>query len=106
MGEPEQVVARAPARLERGRVEQRAKVAERVLQLPVGLAADQRGALVGCVEAEDDAHRGRLARAVRSDEAGDLTGCDGEGHAVERLCLPEPLAQPGHFDRCFHVGQR
>ena len=62
VGEPQQVVAGAAARLQRGRVEQRAEVAERVPQLLVGLAADQRGALVGGVEAEDDAHRGRLAR--------------------------------------------
>ena len=40
----------------------------------VGLAADQRGALVGRVQAEDDPHRGGLAGAVRADEAGDLAG--------------------------------
>jgi len=106
VGEPEQVVARAPARRQGGRVEQRAELAERVLQLPVGLAVDQGGALVGGVEAADDAHGGRLARAVRADEAGDLPGVDRERHAVKRLGPAEPLAEPGHFDRCFHVGQR
>ena len=71
-----------------------------------GLAVDRGRALVWCVEAENDAHRGRLARAVRPDEAGDLARRDGEGHAVEGLRRPEPLAQPGHFDRCFHGSTR
>jgi hypothetical protein len=40
VGQPEQVVAGASPGLERGRVEQRAEVAQRVPELPVGLAAD------------------------------------------------------------------
>ena len=94
MGQPEQVVASGAARLEGRGVEQRADVAERVPQRPVRLAADQRGALVGRVQAEDDAHRGGLAGAVRADEAGHLAGQDGERHPVERLRRPNRLRSP------------
>ena len=66
-------------------------------------AADQGGALIGRVQAEDDPHRGGLAGPVRADEAGDLAGLDGERHAVQRNCRPEPLAQPVHFDRDLHL---
>ena len=76
---------------------------QRVAQAAVGLAADQRGALVGRVEAEDHPHRGGLAGAVRADEAGDLPGRDGERHPVQRDGRPEPLAQPGDLDGGFHA---
>ena len=74
VGQPEQVVAGGAAGLQRAGVEQRADVAQRVAQAPVRLAADQRGAVVGRVQAEDHPHRGGLAGAVGPDEAGDLPG--------------------------------
>ncbi len=97
------MVAGGAARLEGRGVEQRADAPERVPERPVGLAADQRGALVGRVQAEDDAHRGGLAGAVRADEASHLAREDGERHPVKRLRRAEPLAQPGNFDGCFHA---
>ena len=42
VGQPQQVVARAAARLQRARVQQRPDVGQRVLQRAVRLAADQR----------------------------------------------------------------
>ena len=39
------------------------------------------------------------------DEAGDLPRLDGEGHPVQRRRRPEPLAQAGDFDGCFHAGK-
>jgi hypothetical protein len=57
-GEPEQVVAGGPARLQRGGVKQRPDVAERAPQGAVRPPVDQRGARVGRVQAEDDPHRG------------------------------------------------
>ena len=102
MSQPQQVVARGPAGLQRARVEQRADLAERVAQAGVRPSADGRRPGVGRVEAEDDPHGGGLARTVRADEPGDLPGCDGERHTVEGEGRPEPLAQPGDFDGCLH----
>jgi hypothetical protein len=48
-------------------------------------AADGGGTRVRGVQAEDDPHGGRLAGAVRPDEAGHVAGMDGERHPVERL---------------------
>jgi len=45
--------------------------------------------------------RGQGQQAVRSDEPGDMPGRDRERHAVQRHGRPEPLPQPGHFDRCL-----
>jgi hypothetical protein len=44
-------------------------------------------------EAQDDSHRGGLARAVRAEESEDLAGADVERHAVQRLDVAKPLAQ-------------
>jgi hypothetical protein len=71
-GQPEQVVAAGAARLERGRVQQRADMGERMPQCAVGLTANGRRTGIGRFEAEDDTHRGGLARPVRADETGDL----------------------------------
>jgi len=101
--QPQQVVAGGAARLQRGGVQQRPDVAQRVPQRPVRVAADQRGAGVGRVQAEDDPHRGGLARTVGPDEAGDLAGLHGERHAIQGRRLPEPLAQPGDLNGCLHV---
>ena len=98
VGQPQQVVAGGPAGLQRGRVQQRSDVGQRPAQRPVRPPADQRGALVGRVQAEDDPHRGGLARAVGADEPGDLTGLHGERHPVQGDGRPEPLAQPVDFD--------
>jgi hypothetical protein len=47
-------------------------------------------------------HGGGLAGAVRPDEAGHLAWPDRERHPVQRLLRPEPLAQPGNVNGCFH----
>ncbi len=48
-----------------------------------GLALEQHIAAVGRVEPAQAIEEGRLAGAVRADQAGDLAGEDIEGHAVE-----------------------
>ena len=48
---------------------------------------------VGLQHAERDAHRGRLARAVRPDEPDDLAVGDRERHAVERDDVAEPTGE-------------
>src|SRR3954453_19173682 len=72
-------------------------------QAGVRPAADERGAVLGRVQAEDHPHRGGLARAVRADETGHLAGGDRERHPVQGQHGPEALAQAGGFDRGFHV---
>ena len=105
VGQPQQVVAGAAARLQRGGVQQRPDMAQRVPQARVRLAADQRGALVGGVQAEDHPHGGGFPGAVRADEAGHLARGDGERHPVQGQHRPEPLAQAADFDGCFHACQ-
>jgi hypothetical protein len=103
VGEPQQVVARAAARLQRARVQQRPDVSQRVLQRAVRLPADGGGARVGGVQAHDDAYGGRFAGAVRPDEAGHVAGLDRERHPVQRLHRAEPLAQSVNLDSRVHV---
>jgi hypothetical protein len=103
VSEPHQVVAGGAARLERGRVQQRADVAERPAQPGIRLAPDQRLARVGRVQAQDHPHRGGLAGAVGTDETSDLARLHGEGHAVQGQRGTESLAQPGQFYRRFHA---
>ncbi len=74
VGQPQQVVAGGPAGLQRAGVQQRPDVAQRAPQAAVRPPADQRGARVRGVEAEDHPHRGGLAGAVGADEPGDLSG--------------------------------
>ena len=82
VGQPEQVVAGSPAGVHRGGVQQGTDLCQRRAQRAVGPAVDQRLALVGGVEPEDQPHRRRLAGAVGPDEAGHLAGPDGERQAV------------------------
>src|SRR5262249_33155532 len=100
-----QMVAGPPARMYRPGVQQRTHLAQRGAQAAVRAAADRRAARVGPVQAEDDAHRGGLARAVRADKAGDLTGADGEGEAVDGDRAAVPLAQLTYLDIRLHAGR-
>jgi hypothetical protein len=69
-----------------------------------GIAAQQ-GELagVGAEQAEQDPDRGRLAGAVRSEEAVDRARRDVEVQAVEGSGGAEPLDQPGDRDHVGHV---
>ena len=104
-GDPEQLVTAGTPRMERVGIEQRPDVTQRVAQLAIGLPVDQRPSLVRRVEAEDHTHRGRLAGAVRSDEAGHIAGGHAEAQAVEGKRLPETLAHPSNFDRSIHASE-
>ncbi len=57
MREPKQMIAGGTARLQRGRVEQRADVAERAAQTRIRSAVDERAAGIRRVQAEDYPHR-------------------------------------------------
>ena len=95
------VVGRAPG-VDGPRLEQRADFVQRRRVVAVALAVDGDGAGRRRVEAEDQAHRGRLARPVRAEEAGDDSRLDGEAEAVDGalravvlrqvVCLDHPRA--------------
>ena len=95
-----QVRPAGPARVQGGRVEQRADLAQRPDQPVVAAAADQGPAGGRRVQAEDHPHRGGLARAVRAEEAGDPPGTDREAQVVDRGDRAEALAEPLHLDHC------
>jgi hypothetical protein len=65
------MAAGASSGMRRAGVEQRSHLAERRPQVAVALAPDSGVARIRRVEAEDDAHRRRLAGAVGPDEARD-----------------------------------
>src|SRR5690606_18159492 len=93
-------------RLASGEARPQADVAGHVREPPVQVdrvvprvaAEEPRAARVGAQEAEQDADRRGLAGAVRSEEPGDLARADGEVEPVERLHVPERLAQVVHLD--------
>ncbi len=64
-----------------------------------GIATEQpHGPAVGAQQSQQHADGGGLARAVRAEEAGDITGRDGQVEAVERLGAAERLGQTPDFD--------
>src|SRR5579862_3492528 len=87
-----------PPAVQGGRVEQRADLAQRADQGVVPALVDQGRAAGRGVQAQDDAHRGALASAVRAKKAGYVTGADGEAQAVHRGHRPEPLDEPVDLD--------
>src|SRR6266700_6582373 len=105
VGQPQQVVAGGAARLQRGGVQQRPDVGQRVPQGPVRPPADQRAALLGRVQAQDHPHGGGLPGTVGADKAGDLPRLDGERHPVQGNGRPEPLAQTSDFNVGIHAGK-
>ena len=103
MRQPQQVVAAGPCRVQRAGIQQCPDMQERPPELPVRLTVDQRGALVGRIQAQYHPHRGRLAGTVGADEPGDLPGPHCERHTVERDGRAEPLAQGRDLDGIVHV---
>ena len=76
------------------------------------LAVEADGAGVRVIEAVQDVHEGRLARAVLADERVDLALVHDEVHALQRLQLAETLGDAAHLEKrlggpfrracCFH----
>ena len=56
------------------------------------------GAGVGGEHPHDDAHRGGLARPVRTDETDDLAAVQGQGEIIQGLKAPEAFGQAGQFE--------
>ena len=86
-----------------GRVEgsgfgQRADLAERERQIAVAAAGDLDRAVVGRVQAQDQAHGGGFAGPVRPQEAGDDAGADVEAQMIDRRYLAVALGQAVGLD--------
>ncbi len=62
------------------------------------LAVYQNVPLVGVVQAVEDAHQGRLARAVFAQQGMDLPAAQVEIHPVVRHKRAESLVDVAHFD--------
>jgi hypothetical protein len=96
--EREQVAVGGAAGMDRAGLEHRPDLGQRRLQLGEAPAADRRAAGRRPVEPEDQPHHGRLARAVRAEEARDDAGPDGERDVVERELRAVPLRDAVHLD--------
>src|ERR1700683_1431823 len=75
------IIGAAPA-VHGFRVEQRTDLAHGPGQLVQALAVDRDGTACRPVKAQDQAHRSRLARAVRTEESGNLPRLNVKGQAV------------------------
>jgi hypothetical protein len=84
--------------MEHAAVEQRADRVHRVVERGVRLALDGRAAARGAHEPEHDPQCGRLAGAVRAEEADDPARLHREREVVDGERLSEPLRQPCDFD--------
>jgi hypothetical protein len=96
-----QVQPGGAAAVQGGRVQQRADLVQRPDQPVVPPSVDQGGAGGGGIQADDDLHRGGLARAVRPEEAGHVARADREAQVVQRDDGAEALADPVQLD---HAG--
>ncbi len=94
-----EVVPPGAARVEVGRLEGRADGAQRVGQVAIAPTADGRGAGAGSDQPEQHPQGGRLAGAVRSEEAGDPAGLHLEVEVVDSDELAEAFGQAGGRDR-------
>ena len=82
-GQRHQVVVGGALGVDRSGIEQRAERSERRGVLGQRPAVDERRPRGGGIEPENHPHRGRLAGAVRAEEAGDDAGLDGECQVVD-----------------------
>ena len=98
LGEEQQVVAGAAARVHGFGLQQRAHGPQRVGQVAVVPAVDGRRAPLRPVQAEDEPHGGGLARSVGAEEARHLARSNGERQVVDRGLVAVTLGQVNCFD--------
>jgi hypothetical protein len=98
LGDRQQVVVGAAARVDRAGIQQRADLAERRRVPAVRLAVDGHRPACRRVQPEDHPHGGRLAGAVRPEEAGDHARPHREAQVVDRQLAAIPFGQPVGFD--------
>jgi hypothetical protein len=102
LGQGQQVAAGGPAAVHRLGVEQGTDLAGGVRQLAVRVAADRHLPGGGVVQAEDHAHRRRLAGAVGPQEAGDGPRPHLEGKVVHGCLRAIALSQADCLDHAPH----
>ena len=95
----EDLAAGAAVVLRRG-VEEHADQQTRVRDVAVAVPPDRDAPRAGRREADHDAHRGGLARAVRPEEAGDPARSCHEGHVVDG---PVAAVRLGYSVNCDHA---
>src|SRR5215510_2412378 len=88
----------APAGMERLGLQQCPGCAQRPAQLAVAAAADARLPRVGLVQAEDEPHRGRLARPVGAEKAGHDPRAQVEAERLDRERGAVAFGQIADFD--------
>ncbi|MGX1239339.1 hypothetical protein RKD46_000443 [Streptomyces pseudovenezuelae] len=96
--ERHQMVERAAAGMDGLGLQQGADLVQRCPVLRVRHAVDGHRTLGGGVQTYDHAHGGGLAGTVGAEEAGDLTGLDGEAQLVDDGLVAVPLGQLARFD--------
>jgi hypothetical protein len=102
-GEHAEVVPSRPARMGVERLEQDPDAHDRVVELAVARAQDRRASRGRLDEAEDRAHRRRLARAVGAEEPRDPARADREREVVDGEGGAEPLREPVDLDHASTV---
>jgi hypothetical protein len=80
------------------RLEDRPDPSDRVLEVAVPAAEDERLAGVRLGQSQEQPERRRLARAVRAEEAGHRSSREREGHPVDRGDVSVPLRQSAAAD--------
>src|SRR5215469_2167354 len=93
--------------MERPGLQQRTYLGHWPVQPLIGAAANRDLARIRVVQPHDQPHRGRLARAVKTEEPGHHPRLHAETQPVHRGCRPVPLDQPAYLDHltsgCFCV---
>ena len=94
-GQRLQVLAAAQLRVERGRLDERADLAQVGRGLGEAAAQDRSAARRRADQAEQHPDRRGLAGPVRADEPADRPRGDGQRHVVDNGAVAEALGQPG-----------
>ena len=100
-GADAQVGPAGAARMHRTGVEQGPDLAQRRSEVDVPLPVDGGDPGGGPVEADHHPHGGRLAGAVRAEEAGDLAGLDVEGQVVDGAHVAVLLGESSNADHGY-----
>jgi hypothetical protein len=97
--EGEQMVEGRASRMHRTRLEQRTHLMERRRVVAIMLAVHRHVPAAGCIQAENEPDRRRLARPVRPEKAGDDPRTDGEGEIVDRPLVAVVLREVARLDQ-------
>ena len=100
------MILRASAWMERLHIEVSADDPKRPVEIAVPQAGHERMTRIRVIEAHDHAHRRRLPRSVRPEEAGHASGIYFEGEVVDRGGSPVSLRDSEDLDHRASSGDR